>query len=44
MNFKTTAQEILCITDSQGNLYVAEDLGGQRVQKFVFKGLGPATK
>jgi sugar lactone lactonase YvrE len=26
-------------TDSQGNLYVAEDLGGQRVQKFVFKGL-----
>jgi len=31
-------------TDSQGNLYVAEDLGGQRVQKFVFKGLGPATR
>jgi DNA-binding beta-propeller fold protein YncE len=31
-------------TDSQGNLYIAEDLGGQRVQKFVFKGLGPATK
>ena len=26
-------------TDSKGNLYVAEDLGGQRVQKFVFKGL-----
>ena len=26
-------------TDSQGNLYVAEDVGGQRVQKFVFKGL-----
>jgi DNA-binding beta-propeller fold protein YncE len=26
-------------TDSRGNLYVAEDLGGQRVQKFVFKGL-----
>ncbi len=25
--------------DSKGNLYVAEDLGGQRVQKFVFKGL-----
>jgi DNA-binding beta-propeller fold protein YncE len=25
-------------TDSQGNLYVAEDLGGQRVQKFVLKG------
>ena len=26
-------------TDSKGNLYVAEDLGGQRVQKFAFKGL-----
>jgi len=26
-------------SDSKGNLYVAEDLGGQRVQKFVFKGL-----
>jgi DNA-binding beta-propeller fold protein YncE len=25
-------------TDSKGNLYIAEDLGGQRVQKFVFKG------
>ena len=25
--------------DSKGNVYVAEDLGGQRVQKFVFKGL-----
>jgi len=23
-------------TDSMGNLYVAEDLGGARVQKFVF--------
>jgi DNA-binding beta-propeller fold protein YncE len=28
-------------TDSKGNLYVGEDLGGQRVQKFVFKGLRP---
>ena len=26
-------------TDTQGNLYVGEDVGGQRVQKFVFKGL-----
>jgi DNA-binding beta-propeller fold protein YncE len=26
-------------TDSKGNLFVAEDLGGQRVQKFAFKGL-----
>ena len=24
-------------TDSRGNLYVAEDLGGQRMQKFVLK-------
>ena len=24
---------------NNGNLYVAEDLGGQRVQKFAFKGL-----
>ena len=28
-------------TDSKGNLYVGEDRGGQRVQKFVFKGLQP---
>ena len=27
--------------DSKGNLYVGEDRGGQRVQKFVFKGLQP---
>ena len=26
-------------TDSNGNLYVAEDLGGQRVQKFAIKGV-----
>ena len=26
-------------TDAQGNLYVGEDVGGQRVQRFVFKGL-----
>jgi DNA-binding beta-propeller fold protein YncE len=25
-------------TDSKGNLYVGEDVGGQRVQKFVFEG------
>jgi hypothetical protein len=30
-------------TDSRGNLYLAEDLGGQRVQKFVFKGLRPSA-
>jgi DNA-binding beta-propeller fold protein YncE len=28
-------------TDTKGNLFVAEDLGGQRVQKFTFKGLIP---
>ena len=27
-------------TDSKGNLYVAEDLGGARLQKFVFAGAG----
>ena len=26
-------------TDSKGNLYVAEDVGGQRVQKFAIKGM-----
>jgi secreted PhoX family phosphatase len=25
-------------TDSKGNLYVAEDLGGARLQKFAFVG------
>jgi DNA-binding beta-propeller fold protein YncE len=27
-------------TDSKGNLYVAEDLGGARLQKFAFAGAG----
>ena len=31
------------ITDTHGNLYVAETYAG-RVQKFVYKGLGPVTK
>jgi len=31
-------------TDSKGNLYVTETYRGQRVQKFVYKGLGPVTK
>ncbi len=31
------------ITDSRGNLYVAETYGA-RIQKFVYKGLGPITK
>jgi DNA-binding beta-propeller fold protein YncE len=31
-------------TDSKGNLYTTETYRGQRVQKFVFKGLAPVTK
>jgi DNA-binding beta-propeller fold protein YncE len=30
-------------TDAQGNLYTAETYEGKRVQKFVFKGVGPVT-
>src|SRR5687768_6854462 len=28
-------------TDSKGNIYTAESLQGKRIQKFVFKGIGP---
>ncbi len=31
-------------TDSKGNVYTTETYRGQRVQKFVFKGVGPVTK
>ena len=31
-------------TDSKGNIYTTETYRGQRVQKFVFKGVGPVTK
>ena len=31
-------------TDSKGNLYVTETYRGQRLQKFVYKGLGPVSK
>jgi DNA-binding beta-propeller fold protein YncE len=31
-------------TDSRGNLYTTETYRGQRVQKFVYKGLAPVTK
>ena len=31
-------------TDSKGNIYVTETYRGQRLQKFVYKGLGPVTK
>ena len=31
-------------TDSKGNLYTTETYQGRRVQRFVYKGLGPVTK
>lgn len=31
-------------TDSKGNLYTVETYEGKRVQKFVYKGVGPVTK
>jgi DNA-binding beta-propeller fold protein YncE len=31
-------------TDSQGNLYATETYSGARVQRFVFKGVGPVTR
>jgi DNA-binding beta-propeller fold protein YncE len=31
-------------TDSKGNIYTTETYRGQRVQKFVYKGLGPVAK
>ena len=31
-------------TDSKGNLYTTETYRGQRVQRFMFKGVGPVTK
>jgi DNA-binding beta-propeller fold protein YncE len=31
-------------TDSRGNVYTTETYEGKRIQKFVYKGLGPVTK
>jgi hypothetical protein len=31
-------------TDSKGNIYTTETYEGKRLQKFVFKGLGPIAK
>jgi DNA-binding beta-propeller fold protein YncE len=31
-------------TDSKGNIYTVETQHGQRLQKFVYKGIGPVTK
>jgi len=28
--------------DSKGNIYTTETWGGKRVQKFVYKGVGPS--
>jgi hypothetical protein len=30
--------------DSKGNIYTTETYTGKRLQKFVFKGVGPVTK
>jgi len=31
-------------TDSKGNIYTTETYRGQRLQKFIYKGMGPVTK
>jgi len=31
-------------TDSAGNIYTTETYEGKRVQKFLYKGMGPVTK
>jgi hypothetical protein len=31
-------------TDSKGNIYTTETYEGKRVQKFIYKGMGPVTK
>jgi DNA-binding beta-propeller fold protein YncE len=31
-------------TDSKGNIYTTETYRGQRVQRFLYKGMGPVTK
>ena len=31
-------------TDSKGNIYTTETYHGQRVQKFVYRGMAPVTK
>jgi len=31
-------------TDSKGNIYTTETYRGQRVQRFVYKGMAPVTK
>ena len=49
-NTPTGAQDVIIgapqgiATDSKGNIYTTETYRGQRVQKFVYKGMGPVTK
>jgi hypothetical protein len=31
-------------TDSKGDIFTVETQHGQRLQKFVYKGMGPVTK
>jgi sugar lactone lactonase YvrE len=31
-------------TDSKGNIYTTETYEGKRVQRFIYKGIGPVTK
>jgi len=31
-------------TDSKGNIYTTETWEGKRLQRFVFKGMGPVNK
>ena len=31
-------------TDSKGNIYTTETYEGKRIQKFVYKGMGPVRK
>jgi hypothetical protein len=31
-------------TDSKGNIYTTETYRGQRLQKFIYKGVAPVTK
>jgi hypothetical protein len=32
------------VTDSEGNLYTTETYEGERLQKFVYKGVGPVRR
>ena len=38
-----TGENMGIATNSKGSLYITETYEGKRVQKFAYKGLGPAT-